>query len=187
VLTLDRFDLLILMKMLRRTITVLLCIVLTDITAQVRLTDDGSSGLPVCTVIELGTIITFIPSLSCGPDIAVEFDNPGSPVLVDGRPDERISLITENDLINNEFSVTFDRLGTYTFQCDVPALPDISGIAGVADQCFEVVEPAPSPTIPTIGEWGLIILGLLIMTIGVLVNRSSSRNNVRVQSINKYN
>ena len=168
------------MKMLRTYITaLLLCAGLTHMNAQVELTDDGSPDLPVCAVIELGTTISFIPTISCGPDIAVEFDNPGSPVLIDGLPDERISIISADDLVNGEFSVTFDRLGTYTFQCDVPALPNIPGIAGVADQCFEVVEPAPVAAIPSLGTWGLIILSILLLTIGVVYFRYSSRSKAR--------
>ena len=168
------------MKMLRTYITaLLLCAGLTHMNAQVELTDDGSSDLPVCTIIELGTTITLIPTISCGPDIAVEFDNPGSPVLVDGLPDERISIISADDLVYAEFSVIFDRLGTYTFQCDVPALPNIPGIAGVADQCFEVVEPAPVAAIPSLETWGLIILSILLLTIGVVYFRNSSRSSAR--------
>ena len=168
------------MKMLRTSITaLLLCAGLTHMNAQVELTDDGSPDLPVCTIIQLGTTLTFIPTISCGPDIAVEFDNPGSPVLVDGMPDEQISIISAGDLVNGEFSVTFDRLGTYTFQCDVPALPNIPGIAGVADQCFEVVEPAPVAPIPSLGTWGLMILSILILTIGVVYYRYSSRSSAR--------
>ena len=33
------------------------------------------------------------------------------------------------------------------FERYVPALPNIPGIAGVTDQCFEVVEPAHIPTL----------------------------------------
>ena len=143
-----------------------------SLNAQTALTNQSESDVPTCIPIELGTTMTFVLSTGCGPGIEVDFDAPGSPID-DGTSDMQISLFSEDDLagMGNEFTVTFDQLGTYTFQCDVPDFGDIFGIAGLADQCFEVVEPAPA-VIPTLGEWGMILLGILILIVGVVFYRS---------------
>ena len=143
-----------------------------SLNAQTALTNQSESDVPTCIPIELGTTMTFVLSTGCGPGIAVDFDAPGSPID-DGTSDMQISLFSEDDLdeMGNEITVTFDQLGTYTFQCDVPDFSDIFGIAGLADQCFEVVDPAPA-VIPTLGEWGMILLGILILIVGVVFYRS---------------
>ena len=143
-----------------------------SLNAQTALTNQSESDVPTCIPIELGTTMTFVLSTGCGPGIEVDFDAPGSPID-DGTSDMQISLFSEDDLagMGNEFTVTFDQLGTYTFQCDVPDFSDIFGIAGLADQCFEVVDPAPA-VIPTLGEWGMILLGILILIVGVVFYRS---------------
>ena len=157
-------------------LAIVLCAVSINLTAQTTLTNVSETDVPTCTTIELGTTMTFVISTDCGPGIAVDFDAPGSPID-DGTSDEQISLFTEEDLadMGNEFTITFDQVGTYTFQCDVPDLGDIAGIAGLADQCFTVVDPVP---IPTLGEWGLMVLGLLLVIVGVVYYRSASRNDV---------
>ena len=139
-----------------------------SLNAQTALTNQSESDVPTCIPIELGTTMTFVLSTGCGPGIEVDFDAPGSPID-DGTSDMQISLFSEDDLagMGNEITVTFDQLGTYTFQCDVPDFSDIFGIAGLADQCFEVVDPAPA-VIPTLGEWGMILLGILILIVGVV-------------------
>ena len=149
-----------------------ICTVGINLNAQTALTNQSASDVPTCTTIELGTTMTFVLSTGCGPGIAVDFDAPGSPID-DGTSDMQISLFSEDDLdeMGNEITVTFDQLGTYTFQCDVPDFGDIFGIAGLADQCFEVVEPAPA-VIPTLGEWGMILLGILMLIVGVVFYRS---------------
>ena len=144
-----------------------------SLNAQTALTNQSESDVPTCIPIELGTTMTFVLSTGCGPGIAVDFDEPGSPID-DGTSDMQISLFSEDDLtgMGNEITVTFDQLGTYTFQCDVPDFGDIFGIAGLADQCFEVVEPAAPAPIPALGEWGMILLGVLILIVGVVFYRS---------------
>lgn len=157
----------------------ILCIVGINLNAQTALTNESATDVPTCTTVELGTTMTFVLSTGCGPGIAVDFDAPGSPID-DGTSDQQLSLFSEDDLagMGNEITVTFDQLGTYTFQCDVPDFGDIFGIAGLADQCFEVVEPTPA-AIPTLGEWGLLVLGLLILIVGVVYYRSASRSDVK--------
>jgi len=147
-----------------------------NLKAQTALTNQLTSDVPTCTTIELGTTMTFVLSTGCGPGITVDFDAPGSPID-DGTSDQQISLFSEDDLaaMGNEITVTFDQLGIYTFQCDVPDFGDISGVAGLADQCFEVVEPAAPAIIPTLSQWGLIALGLLMMIAGVVYYRSRAK------------
>jgi len=157
-------------------LALIICTVGINLSAQTALTNQSASDVPTCTTIELGTTMTFVLSTGCGPGIAVDFDEPGSPID-DGTSDQQISLFSEDDLtaMGNEITVTFDQLGTYTFQCDVPDFGDIFGIAGLADQCFEVVEPAAPSIIPTLSQWGLIALGLLMMIVGVVYYRSRAK------------
>ncbi len=166
--------------MLRRTLAGFMCFVLFQLNAQVELTDSISLDLPVCDVIEFGTTLTFRPTTMtssiapCELPIAVEIYDPGDPIFV-SIPVERI-IITGADTVNGEFPLLFDRLGTYIFLCGVPDLP--MQIPGVADQCFEVVEASPA-AIPTIGEWGFIILGTLLLIIGVAYHRYTLRTDIK--------
>jgi plastocyanin len=166
-----------LLKKCLLTAAAVLCAIGFSLSAQTALTNSSASDVPTCTTVELGTTMTFVLSTGCGPGIAVDFDAPGSPID-DGTSDTQIALLSTDDLaaMGNEITVTFDQLGTFTFQCDVPDFGDIFGIAGLADQCFTVVEPSG---IPTLGEWGLIILSLLILIAGVAFYRYNVRTTIQ--------
>ena len=127
-----------------------------DFSSPVILSDDRTvTTFPECESIAINTTITFSSSMSCGPDIVLVYDAPGSPTD-DGVPDEQIITITEAELEanGNQFDVTFDRFGTYSFLCDVPDILGGLGTAGVAEQCFVVEDQSPATTFVTFPEAG---------------------------------
>ncbi len=55
--------------------------------------------------------------------------------------------------------------------CDtntMPMIPFPNAHYGAPDFMFQLTDPSSNPKVPTLSEWGLIILALLLMTLGVL-------------------
>ncbi len=118
-----------------------------------------------CTTIDIGSTFNFdgsgnpamnIPS--CDLDILIAFYTEENPTFT-VAPDEEFLFDTE------EFSFTFNDLGYYYFFCGAPPFGPmpVGNAAGQASICYQAVEP-----IPTLGEWGIIALILLLMIVSVV-------------------
>ena len=152
---------------------VILCTVSINLEGQTVLMNEGDPNeLPsVCEPVELGTTMSISLSGTCGASIVVEFFAPGT--------DISLGLSDQSTIFATDFDLTFDELGTYIFLCDFNDSGPLFPVPGFADVCFEAVEPAPPAAIPTIGEWGLVVLGLLILIVGVVYYRSASRSDIK--------
>lgn len=132
--------------------------------AQTILTDEtNTTGFNDCTQLSLGTTMEFDSSNTCGAIIQLSYySNPSSLVV----PDTVIDY-TSADI---PFTLSFDRPGKYIFQCSIdPDLFPSSRFNNFADQCFDVVAAEP---IPTLGEWGLIMLMLSMLIVSVVASKT---------------
>ena len=89
-----------------------------------------------------GDVFTFTTASSCGGDIRIEHES----------GDEFFFSSTEGS-----FDFEFDQVGIYIIFCGAQA-PDIVNRVESTAACFSVL-----PVVPTIGQWGVIILSLLLI------------------------
>ena len=94
-----------------------------------------------CIGVTVGDIWTFTTAASCGGDVRIEHDS-GEEVFFSSTLDS--------------FEFEFDQAGIYVIFCGAQSPSDASRVE-VTAACFSVI-----PIVPTIGQWGLIILALLI-------------------------
>lgn len=142
-----------------------ICFLTTSVVnGQTVLTDNtNTTGFDNCTQLSLGTSVEFDSSSTCGAIIQLSYYSDPSSLIV---PDTVIDY-TAADI---PFTLNFDRTGKYIFQCSIdPSIFPTPRFSNFADQCYDVVEPAP---IPTLGEWGLMILVLLMLIISIVASRA---------------
>lgn len=114
-----------------------------------------------CQTITVGTTISFERAMNCDANILLT-DETGS-----GDPYVTFSQET--------FSYTFDQIQLYAFVCGAPST-DLAG--GQATICYNVVAVQD---IPTLGEWGLIILFVSLLIFGLVMIRQSATKGLKVQ------
>ena len=95
-----------------------------------------------CMEVTQGDVFTFTTASSCGGDIRIEHES----------GDEFFFSSTEGS-----FDFEFDQVGIYIIFCGAQA-PDIVNRVESTAACFSVL-----PVVPTIGQWGVIILSLLLI------------------------
>ncbi len=114
-------------------------------------------GPSTCTTIRLGETIRFEASGACGETFSLSND----------RGITTLMSATNPDL---SFDFTFTETGEYTLFCNGstdPALPTASSVA----LCIIVSDP-----VPTVGEWGVITLGLLMLIFMVAAYKTQSHS-----------
>lgn len=113
-------------------------------------TNDPFTG--VCSEISLGQSVTLSIGSLCGPDIGI--------VLPDGI---NLSGIT------SDTTIVLDQVGEYEILCNTPIDIGVSRTLQTA-ACITVAENV----VPTVGEWGVIVLTLLLLIIGVSAMNGAS-------------
>lgn len=120
-------------------------------TQNVILNIDTNLSIPGdCQTITEGTSITFERGLGmfqCDPEVIIQRDG------------ESIPVFATNDLI---FTYDFSEPGEYVIFCG-NTLVTSTRVATTA-ACFTVLS-----SVPTMGEWGVIILGLLLIIVACVV------------------
>lgn len=112
-------------------------------------------GPSTCTSVRLGETITFQASGACGETFSLSND----------RGTTTLASATSPSL---SFDFTFNTPGEYTVFCNGvtdPTSPTASSVA----MCIIV-----SDAVPTVGEWGVITLGLLMMVFLVVAYKTQS-------------
>ncbi len=135
------------------TLVVFGCIITSTVSSQsiTVLNPVPLMNLEPCTDVVQGQQMAFSRGAMCDQDI----------VVVDSISNELFRIPEGTDL----FYYTFTYSGEVTFLCGVGM-----STVPVAAMCFNV-EPNP---IPTVGEWGLIILFLIMLIIGVVFIKQQS-------------
>ena len=105
-----------------------------------------------CQSITVGNTVLLADSPSCALDIEILFDL--------GPNITGIGSVIDT-MKTSPFSLTLDSIGVYSFVC-------LSNNKAIADQCYNVL-PIP---IPTLGEWALIMLSLLLLIIATIAIKS---------------
>lgn len=95
-----------------------------------------------CITIEAGTEIEFLRSPACSPNVVIT-DPMGLEIIFD----------TADEM----FSYSFEAEGEYVVSCN----STVSSV-GFPAICYNVTA-APTAVVPTVSEWGVIILALLFM------------------------
>jgi len=116
---------------------------------QVDLTDvraNPPTQISECRLITIDNVLTVTSSMNCNSPISLIRD--------DGDMISGLGTIEET-FTSFPSTVTFSEPGLFSFLCENKS---------IADQCFNVI---PVPT-PTIGEWGLIILSLLMAILAIV-------------------
>ena len=118
---------------------------------QITLFDNINTAPADCETGVLGESVDIVIGNMCGPNFAIIF------------PD-MTSVIVENDT-----TIVLDQLGQYDFVCNTVAArdPNLDLRVFTAAGCLVVTETA----IPTMGEWGVFILILLIFIAATVVLR----------------
>lgn len=113
-----------------------------------------------CVEVEVGSVIDFSSAADCGGTSAI-------------TKERGLQTVFSTEKVT--FNYTFDELGEFTLWCNLG-----SNNTGSATVCINVVETlsnlAPSSTgVPTVGEWGVVILmlNLLIFSTISLSQRST--------------
>jgi len=124
-------------------------------------TNPPTPSASTCETITVGTTLSFERAMNCDANILLT-DETGS-----GDPYAIIS--------DETFSYTFDQIQLYAFICGAPSA-DLAG--GQATICYNVV---PVQDIPTLGEWGLIILFVSLLIFGLVMIRQSASKGLKIQ------
>lgn len=144
------------MSFLKASVLSILFFLSLSLNAQTPITISGTASptsAAECTKAILGNSVQLMSSASCALDIEIKFEK--GPAIT--------GLGSVIDTIKSDpYTLTFDSVGVYYFVC-------LSNSKIVADQCYNV-EAVP---VPTVSEWGLIILSLLLLSIGIVAIRSS--------------
>lgn len=109
-------------------------------------------------LVEIDSLVEFILS-GCTAPILVSMDAMRS--SADPFDPNTIGA-DEKEVLGPPYQVKFEQEGMYIVFCD----PSFKSVA----TCIKVVR---SQTIPTMGEWGLIILGLCLCILGVVATKQS--------------
>lgn len=107
-----------------------------------------------CSEFSLGQSVTLSIGSLCGPDIGI--------VLPDG-----VNIIG----ITSDTTIVLDQIGEYTILCNTPV--DINNVPQRTFEeaaCINVTENV----VPTVGEWGVIILSLLMLIFSVSAVKRNS-------------
>jgi len=125
----------------------------TGLLGQVQITDGGvdPSVASDCIVAFQSQTVVVVSTMTCVDPLDILYDKTG-PILGFG---------TTVGSFSGTYSLTFDSIGIYSFVC---------GSKAIADQCFHVLDPVATPTM---GQWGLIILSLLLMIFGVVAQKAT--------------
>ena len=107
--------------------------------------------LPPCSSFMIGETVSFERGVSCNADV----------VLLDAN---NIEIFRTSDAM---FTYTFDSPGEFTFYCGAG-----SGAVAMAAICVEI------GVIPTLSEWGILSLFLLMMIVSIL---SFEQRSIRIQ------
>lgn len=142
----------------------MLCIVASSLAQTITLSDNNNSNTPI--VVELGSTLTILSGdcpISSASDenfIVIELLPP---------PGENPDQLDPIDISSGTATVVLPALGEYVISCGCPALPDLTGFPLTCAPAgnVSVVEPAVAAPIPTLGEWGIMIGGLLLVILGL--------------------
>ena len=128
--------------------------------STIVLFDDNVPFDGACSQFSLGESLTLVIGSECGPasgpSVAIEY------VDVNG------GILTIAPEVFSDTTIVLDLVGQYNFFCNTPI--DINNRTLEIAACATVSENV----VPTIGEWGVIILTLLMMTIGIAVIKNRS-------------
>ena len=129
-----------------------------NVFGQIEITDGGSnpSVASDCISALQFQVVQVSSSMSCKDPLEILYDQTGP---ISGLGSTIASF-------SGTYNLQFDSVGIYSFFC---------GSKAIADQCFSVLPP---PTTPTIGEWGLIVLGLSLCIIGLLFIRQENMSSL---------
>ena len=154
-----------------KTIAVVVALIFASascIAQTITLTDNDNSAPPV--VVELGSTLTILAG-----DCPISEVTDENFIVIDvlPAPGEAPDQLDPIDISSGSATVTLPALGEYVINCGCPALPDIFGmpLTCVPAGNVMVVEPAVSAPIPTLGEWGLIFVGLILAILGIAAIR----------------
>ncbi len=142
-----------------KTLALLLILTL-NLNAQADLSltlgDPTISPIPSRTI-NVGQTIEFTAGTGCDADYLVQNMNDVMDQTLYGA--------------TSPFLHTFNTTGTFAIQCDCAM-----GLTTACATSYNISVTTPS-TIPTLGEWGLIILGLILASVGLIVLRTSTKTN----------
>ena len=119
-------------------------------TLTVGMSSSAPSTASECTSVFIGRSVQLSASATC--DVNIEIMHDLGPNITS------VGNIIDT-IMASPYTLTFDSLGVYSFICASKER---------ADQCFHVL---PEP-IPTIGQWGLISLTILLLIVGVVAIKS---------------
>lgn len=84
------------------------------------------------------------------------------------------TVLTVAEIPSYTFNYTFDKAGEYFIFCGSPTTMSSSSASGNRSNiCYNVLQAKAIPSIPTLSEWGMIILSLLLAIIGFIVLQRS--------------
>ena len=105
----------------------------------------------------MGSRLVFVREASCGPDLIIS-------------PDRGVNVVFQSSKINVPY--VFEDIGEFSIFCNGP------GETAIIAACIDVFDPAlqglEGNVIPTVGEWGVVILLLLILICAVVSFRHVS-------------
>ena len=121
---------------------------------QIIITDGGSdpSVASDCIAVFQSQTVDIVSSMTCVDPLDILYDKTGP---ISGLGSNIASF-------SGTYSLKFDSIGIYSIFC---------GSKDIADQCFHVLDPVATPTM---GQWGLIILALLLLILGVVAQKTTS-------------
>ena len=117
-----------------------------------------------CVEVEVGSVVDFASNTDCGGISAITADRGAQVVFSTDKA---------------TFNYTFDELGEFTLLCNLG--PSNSGSTTV---CINVVETlsnlAPGAGVPTVNEWGVIILMLFLLIFSTTALGQNSEEQARL-------
>ena len=126
--------------------------------------DNNNSASPI--VVELGSTLTIL-SGNCPISDATDENF----IVIDllPPPGENPDQLDPIDISSGTATVVLPALGEYVISCGCPAISDLTGrpLTCAPAGNVTVVEPAVAAPIPTLGEWGIMISGILLVIFGL--------------------
>lgn len=143
---------------------VMLCLIASSSAQTIILTDNDNSAPPI--VVELGSTLTILRG-----DCPISEETDENFIVIDVLPPEgeNPDQLDPIDISSGTATVVLPALGEYVISCGCPALPGGSGFPFTCAPAgnVTVVEPAAAAPIPTLGQWGIIISGTLLVILGL--------------------
>lgn len=133
-----------------------------------------ASSSPICKTIIVGETISFRANQLGTPERPVCDVTTALGIGIISIDADLDTVLSINEIPLYTFDYTFDEIGEYFLFCGSPTTSSMSASAGGRSNiCYNVQATSSIPSIPTLNQWGLIILALILSIVSLVILKRS--------------